>query len=437
MITNELFIIFALILLNAFFSLSEMAIVSASKPMLRQLAKHGDRRAETALNLAEDSGRFLSTVQVGITLVGILAGAYGGAAISAKIKPYFDEIAFIHPHGEGVAVTLVVTMITYLSVVVGELVPKQFALRKPEKIALFVARPMAALSKFCTPIVWILEKSGHIITRLFGRASISDDRITEAEVKAVLSEGAETGIIEKAEHEMLQRVIRLGDRDVKSIMTHRSTVTYINTQDSIDAIRTKVHEAGHSRYPVLDGNPDKVIGVVQAKQLLDGALSRADIKVQDYIQEVETLPENASCLNALELFKKSNVHLIVVVNEYGGCEGIITTSDLLEAIVGLLPSNYDKPEHALITQRQDGSWFIDGMTPIDEVHIAIGIEEIDVDDSFDTMAGFVLDNLGKSPEEGDYFELYNYRFEVADMDDARIDKILVTPLHQTAKSLAS
>ncbi len=430
MITNELLIIFALILLNAFFSLSEMAIVSASKPMLRQLAKHGNRRAEIALNLAEDSGRFLSTVQVGITLVGILAGAYGGATISAKIKPYFDEIAFIYPHGEGVAVTIVVTIITYLSVVVGELVPKQFALRKPEKIAVFVARPMAALSKFCTPVVWVLEISARIINRAFGNATLNEDRMTEAEVKAVLSEGVETGVIEKTEHEMLQRVIRLGDRDVKSIMTHRSTVTYINTHDTIDAIRTKVHEAGHSRYPVLDGNPDKVIGVVQAKQLLDGALSHSDIKVADYIQNVETLPENASCLNALELFKKSNVHLIVVVNEYGGSEGIITTSDLLEAIVGLLPSNYDKPEHAMITQRQDGSWFVDGLTPIDEVHIAIGLDEIDVDDSFDTMAGFMLDNLGKSPEEGDYFELYNYRFEVADMDDARIDKILVTPLNK-------
>jgi putative hemolysin len=424
MITNELFIIFILLLLNGFFSLSEMAIVSASKPMLRQLAKQGDRRAVTALHLAEDSGRFLSTVQVGITLVGILAGAYGGATITEKIKPWFESI----PYGDAVAVTIVVTLITYFSVVIGELVPKQFALRKPDKIALFVARPMAALSKLCTPVVWFLEVSARTLGHAFGPASLNDERMTEAEVKAVLSEGVETGVLEKAEHEMLQRVIRLGDRDVKSIMTHRSTVTFISINDPIDVIRTKVHDAGHSRYPVIDGNPDKVIGVVQAKQMLDGALSHAEIKVADYVQSAETLPENASCLNALELFKKSSVHLIIVVNEYGGTEGIITTSDLLEAIVGLLPSNYDKPEHAMITQRQDGSWFIDGLTPIDEVHLTIGLEEIDVDDSFDTMAGFMLDNLGKSPEEGDYFELYKYRFEVADMDDARIDKILVTPL---------
>ncbi len=436
MITTELFIIFILLMLNGFFSLSEMAIVSASKPMLRQYAKQGDHRATVALRLAEDSGRFLSTVQVGITLVGTLAGAYGGAKIAGKLEPLFDRIEFISPHGEAVAVFVVVAVITYLSVVIGELVPKQFALSRPEKLAMLVAKPMALLSRSCTPVVWLLEMSARVLTRVLGGGQQSEERMTEAEVKAVLSEGAETGVIEKAEHDMLQRVIRLGDRDVKSIMTHRSSVVFIDLNEPLEAVRKKVHEAGHSRYPVIDGNPDKTIGVVQAKEMLDGALSQDKMKVSDYVKIVQTLPENASCLSALELFKKSTLHLVVIVNEYGGTEGIITTSDILEAIVGLLPSNYDEPEHVLITRRQDGSWFVDGLTPIDEVHLTIGLEEIDTDGNFDTIAGFMLQHLGKSPEEGDFFDLFKYRFEVADMDDARIDKILVTPL-ETAKDKAS
>ncbi len=426
---TEVFIIFILLLLNGFFSLSEMAIVSSSKPMLKQLAKKGDRRAMAALALAEDSGRFLSTVQVGITLVGILAGAFGGARIASRLEPFFKDIPFIGHHADAVAVTLVVTAITFLSVVIGELVPKQFALKRPEKLAMFVARPMAFLARICTPVVWMLEASASVIGKILGGETLDGERMTEAEVKAVLSEGAETGVIEKAEHDMLQRVIRLGDRDVKSIMTHRSSVVFIDINDPLEIVRTKVHEAGHSRYPVIEGNPDKVIGVVQAKEMLDGALS-GGLKVSDYVKSVQTLPENATCLTAFDLFKKSMVHMVLVVNEYGSAEGIVTTADLLEAIVGMLPSNYDKPEHSMISKRQDGSWFVDGLTPIDEVHINIGLEEIKTDASFDTMAGFMLQHLGKSPEEGDYFDLFRHRFEVADMDDARIDKIVVTPLDE-------
>jgi putative hemolysin len=440
MITTELLIIFALLLLNGFFSLSEMAIVSASRPMLRQMAKDGNRRAAIALALAEDSGRFLSTVQIGITLVGILAGAYGGATIAAKLQPMFDTVPFIYPHGEAVSVTIVVTVITYFSVVIGELVPKQFALGQPEKLAMFVARPMLMLSRICTPVVYILEVSAHILTRVLG-ATPSDERITEAEVKAVLSEGAETGVIEKAEHEMLQRVIRLGDRDVKSIMTHRSSITFVHIGDTLDAVRARIKDVGHSRYPVIGDHPDKILGIVRAKDLLAASADPAKNKVADYLRPAQTLPENATCLAALEIFKSSTLHMMIVVNEYGGTEGVVTTADLLEAIVGLLPSNYDKPEHALITQRQDGSWLVDGLTPIDEIHIAIGLKEISADDNFDTLAGFVLDAFGKLPGEGDYIDLYGHRFEVADMDGTRIDKIIITPLpkdkisHPAAKAV--
>lgn len=432
MITTELLIIFILLLLNAFFALSEMAIVSASKPMLRQMAKQGNRRAATALRLAEDSGRFLSTVQVGITLVGTLAGAYGGAEIADKLEPAFNNSPLIYPHGEMAAIVLVVTFITYFSVVIGELIPKQFALSKPEKLAMWVAGPMSMLSLACTPVVIALEASANFFFRLFNIRQ-GAEKVTEDEVKAMIAEGAASGAIEHSEHNMLQRIIRLGDRDVKSIMTHRMDVTFIDIKDSLETIRKKVHEAGHSRYPVIDGDAARVIGVVQAKTLLDEALkSPEDLHISDHIQPVPFLPEKTKCLVALDIFKTSPAHIAVVVDEYGTAAGIITAADLLEAIVGIMPSNYDIGEQPLIAQREDGSWLVDGTTPIDEIHLTIGLEEIAVDAGYDTVAGFLLYNMGRTPEVGEYIEKFGHRFEVLDLDSRRIDKILISKISDPA-----
>lgn len=425
MITNELLIITLLLALNAFFALSEMAIVSASKPMLKQWAKQGNRRAVLALHLAEDSGRFLSTVQVGITLVGILAGAYGGAEIADKLAPSFDEIAYINPNGELVAVILVVSCITYFSVVVGELIPKQLALSNPEVLAMRVARPMYVLSLICTPIVVALEASAAAFFRLFSIA-LDREKVTEQEVRAMLAEGAASGAIEKTEHEMLTRIIRLGDRDVKSIMTHRVDVTFIDLRDSMETIQRKVHEAGHSRYPVTDGDSTHVVGIVQAKELLDAALkNEGKFNPRDYIRQAPTLLETTKCLAALEMFKRTSEHIAIVVDEYGAVEGIVTASDLLEAIVGVLPSNYDADEEPMMVQREDGSWLVDGSAPIDEIHLTIGIEEIDANSDYETIAGFLLHIMQRTPEVGEYIERYGYRFEVVDKDGWRIDKILI------------
>jgi putative hemolysin len=426
MITTELLIIFILLLLNAFFAMSEMAIVSASKPLLRQKAKQGNKRAALALHLKEDSGRFLSTVQVGITLVGTLAGAYGGAEIADKIAPKFDEIAFIAPQGELVAVILVVAIITYLSVVIGELIPKQFALSKPEILAMWAARPMYFLSIACTPVVAALEGSANIFFRIFGIRREAE-KVTETEIRAMLTEGVASGAIEKSEHDMLTRIIRLGDRNVESIMTHRVDITFIDINDSITAIREKVHKAGHSRYPVVDGDITKVIGVVQAKELLDAALTYSDdLHILDHLKEAPFIPEGTKCLSVLELFKTSSAHIAIVVNEYGVAEGIVTTSDVLEAIVGLMPSNYGRDEEPLITEREDGSWLVDGATPIDEIHLSIGLEDISANASYETIAGFVLHTMGRTPEAGEFIERYGHRFEIVDLDARRIDKILIT-----------
>jgi len=429
MIYTEVLIIFFLLLLNAYFALSEIAIVSASKPMLKHMVKQGDKKAEIALSLAENPGRFLSTVQVGITLVGILAGAYGGATIAEKIAPKFDEFEFIKGYGETVAVALIVTCITYFSVVIGELIPKRVGLRHPERIATAVARPMVVLSWIAHPIVIVLEVSGNVLMKILGIFNDDVDEVSEEEFKAILSEGAESGVIEKSEHEMLQRVIRLDDRDVKSIMTHRTEVVFIDINDTVDEIRTKVHEAGHSRYPVIDGNPDELKGIVQAKELLDSALGDLrEINVMQHIKDVMILPESASCLQALESFKRNHINLIVIVDEYGSTQGIVTHSDLLEAIVGILPSNYDHDDQLKITQRSDGSWLVDGRTPIEEIHLSIGLDQISADEDFDTIAGYVLEHLRKTPKEGAKFEAHRHRFEIVDMDGHRIDKLLITKL---------
>ena len=425
MITTEILIIFLLLLVNAFFAMSEIAIVSSSKPLLRQAAKQGNKRAEAALRLADDPGKFLSTVQVGITLVGILAGAYGGATIAEKIAPSLNEFDFIAPHGDTVAVAVIVSAITYFSVVIGELVPKQFAMRHAERIAMIVVAPMAFLSMIAGPVVSVLQLSAALVLKLFGVSKDNPDQMTEEEVKAILSESAETGVIEKSEHEMLQRVIRLGDREIKSIMTHRQDVVFIDVNSTLEEIRDQIHTAGHSRYPVIDEKPDNVIGIIQAKDMLDEVLNHQTFDMRAHLKEIYAMPENSTCLTALEHFKKSSINLMVIVDEYGSTQGIVTPSDFLEAIVGVLPSNYGDDHEDMIVQRDDGSWLVDGRTPIEEIHISIGINDISADEDFDTIAGFILEYSRKTPKVADSFEVFGHRFEIVDMDGRRIDKVLI------------
>ncbi len=425
---SEILIIFLLLLLNAFFALSEIAVVSSRRAILRDKATKGSKGAQIALELAEEPGKFLSTVQVGITLVGILAGTYGGAKLTEKLAPVLDGMPFIYPHGETVAVVVIVSAITYFSVVIGELVPKQFALVHAESLAVRVSFPMLLLSRICKPVVVILEVSARVMLALLGVKGAKDLNMTEAEVKAFLKEGAMSGAIEEGELAILQRVIRLGDRDVKSIMTHRTDLTMLDVKDSPDEIIRTVHEGRHSHYPVSEGRDDHVIGIVHAKDLLEGSFSGAPLNLRDYLKLVPAVPESSSCLQVMELFKKSDLNFAVVVDEYGATEGIVTSSDILEAIIGVLPSNYNEGEKGLIIVREDGSWLVDGRTSIDEIHMSIGLEEIDIDAPYETIAGFVLHELGRPPQEGDVLESLGYRFEVIDMDNRRIDKVLIERL---------
>lgn len=422
----EVLVIAFLLLLNAFFAMSEMAIVSASKPLLQQFANQGRRSAKVAISLKENPGRFLSTVQVGITLVGIMAGAYGGASIAQKLIEPFNGISFINPHGETVAVFLVVTCITYFSVVIGELVPKQAALNNSEKLAMFVARPMAMLSMLCTPVVLILEISAKILTKLLG-IKVDDQGVTETEIKAVIAEGAANGAIDENEHDLMRRIIRLGDRNVKSIMTHRTEVVFIDLSDTLAEVRQKIADAGHSRYPVIDSDKTRVLGIIKTKELMAADISDSSFAVKNYLKDIVFMNENEACLDALNKFRSQSIHIAAVIDEYGTFEGIFTTSDLLEAIIGIIPSNYDNDDAPHIIRRNDGSWLVDGLTPIDEIHMTIGLDQIVSDADYETIAGFVLSKMGASPKTGNIIQFAGYKFEIIDMDKHRIDKILITP----------
>lgn len=406
--------------------MSEIAIVQSSKPLLRQMGKMGNKRAERALALAEDTGRSLSTIQVGITLVGILAGAYGGATIAATLTPILQEVPFIDQWAKEISLFLVVMLITYLSVVIGELVPKQYALAHPEKLAIMAAYPMSIFATIGKPIVWLLDVSANIILKIIGIDRSIKANITEDEVKAVLFEGAESGALDQNEYEMLRRIIALDDREVKTIMTPRMDVVSLDVNDDLLTIRKKINDCGHSRLPVIDGSLDNLKGVVTAREVLEAALDDAPFDLNTLIREVPLLSDNVPCHKALELFKNFPVNLAIVIDEYGTVEGIVTASDVLEAIIGSVASNYEDNQPNIV-QRDDGqSWLVDGLTPVDEIILSLGIEEMDHDDSFTTVAGFVLHALDKIPEVGDTFEAFEHIFEVVDLDGRRIDKIMIS-----------
>ena len=421
---TDILIIAILLLLNGFFAMSELAIVSASKPLLKQIAAKGSRRAAAAVALAENPGRFLSTVQIGITLVGIIAGAYGGAALAEYLVPSIEQIAWLAPYSETIAVGIVVACITYFSVVMGELLPKQFALIHPEPIAMFVALPMMWLARMTTPVVALLEYSAAGMMKLL-RIRQTEERMTETEITAVIAEGVASGAIEEEEQKVIQRVIRLGDRSVTSIMTHRSEVTAITLDDDLADVREKISTSNHSRFPVIDGDITRVVGVVTAKDLLQ--VAPAEFGIAKVMHEILYVRDTTTCLDALQMFRTQNVSVAAVIDEYGAFEGLFTQADILEAVVGIVKSNYDAEEDALIVARDDGhSWLVDGLTPVDEVSMTLSIDGIAGSGDYQTIAGFVLSRLKVSPATGVKCEHDGFTFEIVDMDRHRIDKILIT-----------
>jgi putative hemolysin len=421
----ELLLVSVLIVLNGVFVMSEMAIVSARKVRLQQLANHGDRRAEVALDLAMSPDRFLPTVQVGITLMAILSGARGESAISRLLAPQLEQL-LPRQYSEPIAAILAIATITYLTIVIAELVPKQIALNSPEKIASFVARPIDLLARLSTPLIFMLSRSTNFVVKLFGIRRTERPEVTEEEIKVMIEQGTETGMFEESEQDMVEGVLSLGDLKIGALMTPRPDITWIDINDRVGITRQKIIDSDYSRLPVCEGELDRVLGVVHVADLLSQTLKGEEINLTASLSQPLFIPESTRGLKVLEQFKKFGTHIAMVVDEYGVIQGLVTMHDLFEEIFGDITDFNEEPEEPQIIQREDGSWLLDGMLSIEELLEQFDIPESAIDrGNYHTLGGFAIMQLGKIPISGEYFEWRQLRFEIVDMDGKRVDKILV------------
>lgn len=415
-------ILIGLILLNGVFSMAEIALVSARKSRLEAQANKGDKKAKEALDLANHPNTFLSTVQIGITLIGILTGMLSGDELTDNLAAKIKTWPLVGDYSNGVATAIVVIIITYFSLVLGELVPKRLGLARPEAIAKTLAAPMRLLSRITHPFVWLLTKSGNFIVRILGIRP-NENQVTEEEIKAIISEGTEHGAIDEAEQDIIERVFHLGDRNITSLMTHRSDIIWFNLDENEDLIKEKIIGEPHSVYPICDGDIDNLKGVVSIKDLY---VSPDSTLFKDLMQPALFVPENNSPYQVLEKFKESRLHSCFIVDEYGSILGLITLNDILEAIVGDMPQP-DVPDYE-IKEREDGTFIVDGQIPFYDFLTRFDKAEWmnEGEHDFDTLAGFILHQLERIPKTGDQLSWKGFKIEVIDMDSHRIDKVLVT-----------
>jgi putative hemolysin len=426
-VTFQIAVILLLVLVNGFFALAEIAVVSARRVRLQQMAGTGNRGAEAALALAKSPQRFLSTVQVGITLVGIFAGAYGGARLAEPLAAFLRQLSWLAPYASGISLFVVVGLITFLSVVIGELVPKRIALGSAESIAARVARPMQALSRLAAPLVRLLSLATEGMLRLLGVQASSEAEVSEEEIRVLVEQSARAGIIEDAEREMVESVFRLNDRPLEAMMTPRPEIVWLDMNAPAAENRRKIEEGPFSRYPVCDGSLDNVLGVVRAKDLLGACLEGRPFDLRAAMLEPLYFPGSMRTLRALEPFKQSGHHMALVVDEYGGIDGLVTLINILEAIVGDIPTE-EEMEAPPVVQRDDGSWLVDGLLTLDEFEALFPIRSFPEEGSYQTIGGFMVFMVGQIPQAGDVVEWRGYRFEVMDMDGYRVDKVLLVEL---------
>jgi putative hemolysin len=429
----EILIILLLVLANGFFAMSEIAIISARKSHLQQLAKSGNAKARAALDLATNPDRFLATVQIGITLIGIFAGAFSGATIAEKIGSYLGTFPFLAPYSKTIGVGIVVVSLTYLSLVIGELVPKRLALGNAERIAPSVSPVMRTLSTIASPIVHLLSVSTNLVIKLMGVKSLPRPTTTPEEIRVLVQIGRESGIFEESEQDMIEGVLRLDERPVGGFITPRKQIVWFDLNDTPKDILQKLEKSRHSRYPVMHGSLDTVLGIVRAKDILAQCLASRPLDLKAVLRPPLFFPETMSSLKALELFKQKGTHIALVIDEYGGIEGIVTHNDILEAIVGYIPSA-GEPVQPQATRRDDGSWLVDGLLHIDELKEIFELDKMPEGaySVYHTVGGFVISQLRTIPSPGQSFRWENLRFEVLDMDGRRVDKVLVTPIQEAS-----
>lgn len=417
----ELFVILFLVLLNGVFAMSELALVSARRARLQVLERKGVPGAAMARQLAEDPQRFLPTVQVGISLVSVLAGVFGGARLSARLGAWLAGYPAIAPFAESLSLAVIVVFTTYLSLVIGELVPKQLALRRPELVAAAVARPLALLARISSPVIWVLGKSSALALRLFGPASEERQGVTDEELKELLAEGTQEGVIETEERDMIERLLRLADKPVRAIMTPRNELAWIDRTDPRRDIAATLKAAPHSRFVVCDGAVDNVVGVVQAKDILDRILDGGDLSVAAALRQPMIMPDTVTALDALERLKGDPLGLALVMDEYGSFEGVVTAADVLQAIVG------EKADPEAPDQDRsvpfEGTLVLDGAMPVDEIKARLALPDLPSEGSYHTLAGLLLALLRRVPRSGDRIVFAGWRFEVVAMEGRRVARV--------------
>ncbi|WP_017666842.1 hemolysin family protein [Sandarakinorhabdus sp. AAP62] len=428
-------IIAGLILLNGFFAMSELAIVSARRPRLRGLAERGSSGAKIALTLAEDSSRFLSGVQIGITLVGIINGAYSGATLA---RPVGDRLVLwfgLPAHlAEETGFAVVIVIATYLSLIVGELVPKQFALRSPEAIAVRVAPIMALFARITTPFVWLLDRSSRFVFRLLGQSREGDQTVTEEELRSVVAEATTAGVIEAQESDMIAGIMRLADRRVRGVMTPRGEVEWIDADADEAVVRARLAATPHSRILVARGGVDDIIGVLQARDVVQALIEGKPLDLAALARAAPVLPDVIDAVEALNALRDADIPMALVHDEYGHFEGIVTPSDVLSAIAGAFRSDVDNHDDPPAVERDDGSWLISGALPVDELAHRLGVPLPD-DRDYETVAGLALEQLRHLPQTGERFRVGPWQFEVIDMDGRKIDKLLANRIGDGGASL--
>jgi putative hemolysin len=415
----EILIVLFLILLNGFFAMSETAILASRKARLQQRANEGDSKARQALTLAENPNRFLPTVQIGITLIGVLTGAVGGAVFADALAAEMDLIPALQPYAHSISLAIVVILITFLSMLIGELVPKRLALHDTEKVASNIAGFMSFVSTLFSPVVWLLEKSSDLVLRMLGVKPSDEPPVTEEELLVQLDEGTQAGVFKEAEQDMVEGVFSLSDQRVNALMSPRNEIVWLDVNDTVAEIRRKVQESPFSRFPVAENSLDNVLGVVKAKDLLLADLKNGT-ELRQIVRPPIHIPETAFGSRALEMFRESKRELMLVVDEFGVVQGLITLADILEEIVGAFEGG---PQ---ATQRQDGSWLLDGMLANDEFKEIFNLRHLPDEEEYETLGGFVMMQLGRIPQPADAFEWNGLCFEVMEMDDKRVDKVQVS-----------
>lgn len=423
-------VILLLIFANALFSMSEMALFASSKAKLMAMRDERKRGAAAALRLLDEPDHFLSVVQVGITSIAILSGAFGGDILSDHITPYLDPL--LGEYSKAASFAMVVVALSYLSLILGELLPKRIAINHPEAIACHIAPFMVMVMKILDPLVKLLSISLKMVMKLFGIKQNNEKAVTEDEIKIIVEQSTQAGVLEEAEQQMINRIFRMGDMQIASIMTPRKKITWLNIKDEIQENIKKINECHHSHYPIADGDLENILGVARSKDLLAKAMENPDLLLKEVLIEPIYVPETMKVLTLLESFKKNGFHMAFILNEYGGFEGVVTLFDILESVFGEV-SSIAEPEERKVVKREDGSMLVDGMVTIEELKELLSVKTLpeEEESEFRTLAGFAISIFGKLPEIGDKFTAEGYEFEVMDLDGKRIDRFLISKIART------